>query len=461
MYIDPTAPDLFGPDDSVTGSGDPPRLPLAFALRKRRGLEFGDQSVLPQATAAAASVPADPVQQGRVLPNAARASNLGGLAAGYDTQIANYQQQLAELNKDPDYTDMAAAARTRGGQGVQVLGAALAAGMGPKDMQGLQGQFAQQSAHMMQPQKVEGGEIDVSGQVHLDPGYKRQKQIENLRESISTLEKQKLTAVTAEEKMRAEAMQRDQMYELRRLQVEAQREAARDRAANQQALLELKREGSGSKMQAHGVSPTGEIVSYNPSSGRLYVTNPDTGNVGEYRGPVVSQATADKNVMEGTKRVGNISRLDSLEQRVKDNPDVFGNVTSLASLTPSFVQSRINQANLTAPQRQILADTMRDSAQIINELYGAALSAGENRRASGFLPGPEDDSPTVLTKLASARQFEQSKLNELGPWGRQAQKLSTPAKAPALALPTVGDIVDGHRFKGGDPKQPTSWERAQ
>ena len=37
---------------------------------------------------------------------------------------------------------------------------------------------------------------------------------------------------------------------------------------------------------------------------------------------------------------------------------------------------------------------------------------------------------------------------------------TAPAKA-AQAPPQVGEIVDGHRFKGGDPKSPASWEATQ
>ena len=70
-------------------------------------------------------MPTNPVDQARVLPAAAAAARptLGGLAAGYDTKISDYQQQLAELNKDPDYTELARSQRARGQEGVQALGA--------------------------------------------------------------------------------------------------------------------------------------------------------------------------------------------------------------------------------------------------------------------------------------------------------------------------------------------------
>lgn len=258
---------LFGPDDEALDDGLPPSLPLAFAVRRQKkpyngtSFEAGDTSVLPRARDAAASVPASPVEQSRVLPQtaAARSPTLGGLAAGYDTQINEYQKQLQDVSRDPDYGALAQQARQRGAQGVGMMGAALAAGMGPRDLQPLQKDFAAQSAHLMQPQKIEGGEVDVSGAVRLDPGFKRQKQMESLRESIAALEKQKLTAVSTEERLRADQLQREQLQEFRKMQLEMQREANADRAANARAMIELRRDALDAKNGTMSVKDKAQI----------------------------------------------------------------------------------------------------------------------------------------------------------------------------------------------------------
>jgi hypothetical protein len=232
-------------DEQGNDYGPLPFLPLTTALRQRNkgaGLELGDGSVLPKARSAAASVPTNPVEQARVLPAATAArATLGGLASSYDTKIGDYQQQLQELNKDPDYSELAKSQRARGMEGVQALGASLAAGMGPRDMQNLQQHFAQQSTAMMAPQKVEGGEIDSSGEVRLDPGFKRQKQIADLRASIEHLEKAKLAAVTAEEKNRIEQRQQDMLNLFHQMQLE-----------NQRGLLDLRRDAAADKREARG-----------------------------------------------------------------------------------------------------------------------------------------------------------------------------------------------------------------
>jgi hypothetical protein len=250
-------------DDSGGDYGLPPFLPLTAALRRRSkapGFELGDDSVLPNARAAAASVPTNPVEQARVLPSATAARNtLGGLAAGYDTKLDDYQKQLQELNKDPDYTALGRQQRARGMEGVQALGASIAAGMGPQDMRGLQSHFAQQSAQMLAPQKIEGGEIDSSGEVRLDPGYKRQKQIADLRASMEHLEKQKLAAVTAEEKYRIEQQQQRMLNAFHEAQLQASRDAAADRAANARALIDLRRDAIDAKNGPLGVKDAAQI----------------------------------------------------------------------------------------------------------------------------------------------------------------------------------------------------------
>ena len=78
----------------------PPVLPLAYALRRAKsgGIGAGDGSVLPRAREAAASVPVNPVEQARVLPTARRLRarrHFGGLVAGYDKQIGDYQTAVA------------------------------------------------------------------------------------------------------------------------------------------------------------------------------------------------------------------------------------------------------------------------------------------------------------------------------------------------------------------------------
>jgi hypothetical protein len=421
--------DLFSPEDPSADYGLPSLLPLASAIRRQKngGVEFGDRSVLPKAAAAAASVPANPVEQSRILPQAANARppTLGGLAQGYATQINEYQKQLQALNQDPDYRGLAAQQRQRGSEGVQALGAALAAGMGPRDMQGLQSHFAQQSTQMLQPQKVEGGEIDASGRVRLDPGYKRQKQIADLRESMDRLEKQKLAAVTSEEKYRIEQQQNAMMNELRRQTVEMQREAAAARADIARQNLELRRDmqGGAGKLQAHGVTPEGAIVSYSPTLGRTFIAG-QNGDMVEYRGPMVSQGTADKQVLAAQHLQGSEQTFIDLEARMKAYPNAFGGASSLAALTPTLIQSRILNAKLSPEEQQVRADVLRQAAQAAHDLLGAAQTPSELATVANFIPNAQDPPDRVLQKLVSAREWQQRQLKTLGPWAKQAQSIN-------------------------------------
>jgi len=431
----PQALNAYNADPAEADDGALSFLPLAQALRlraKQGGIEAGDGSVLPQARKAAASVPAGPVEQARV-PN-----NFGALTQGYDQKITDYQRQLGELNQDPDYTEMASASRQRGGEGVQALAASIAAGMGPRDLQPLQQHFAQQSTRLMAPQKIEGGEIDASGNVTIDPGFKRQKQISDLRGAIEHLEKAKLTATTAEEKYRIEEQQNKMMMEFRNAQLQMQKEAHAGRIALAGAAREAN--GGAGKMQAHGVTPDGRMVSYSPQLGRTFVANPNGDGVVEYTGPLLSQGTADKNVLAAQHLQSTGATIDAIEATVKQHPRAFGGVTSLAALTPDIIQSRILSANLTPEERAARGLVLQQAAETVNQLYGAALSSGESARASAFVPDAKDNAPTILSKLQAARQWQQSKLKALGPFATQARNITGAADEPGSAAAQSGNV---------------------
>jgi hypothetical protein len=216
----------FAPDDPTGGV-------LVQALRAQRmrspfaGSSELENFALPKARAAAASVSDKPrdisepaasaAPSPTALPQTMASGPYAGLHASYDKQIAEGMARLAKLNEEPDYTQLAQAARQRGTDSFDTARAAILAGMGPRDMRGMQAPLMQQAMALQAPMKVEGGQIDSSGNVMIDPGFRRQKQAEMLQQNIAKLEALKQSAITAEERQRADAMQREMMLELRRM----------------------------------------------------------------------------------------------------------------------------------------------------------------------------------------------------------------------------------------------------
>lgn len=107
-------------------------------------------------------------------------------------------------------------------------------------------------------------------------------------------------------------------------------------------------------------------------------------------------------INEAPDRIGNII------ETAKKNEEAFGVVPAAASMLPNFIGSRITSKALTPEQRQARADVMRQAAQEIHALYGAALSRGEAGRANSFAPNPNDDYESVMSKLKSAQNYAKS-----------------------------------------------------
>lgn len=90
---------------------------------------------------------------------------------------------------------------------------------------------------------------------------------------------------------------------------------------------------------------------------------------------------------------------------------------------------------------------------------GAAATAGEvDNNVRTFFPVVGDSDATVK------RKAEARKAAELGmelPAGRGADKLPATPNSNSPKVPMRGQVVDGYKFKGGNPADPSNWEQAR
>jgi hypothetical protein len=127
---------------------------------------------------------------------------------------------------------------------------------------------------------------------------------------------------------------------------------------------------------------------------------------------------------------GDVRRVDSIIEKVESNKEAFGTVPALASSqwVPNAISSRILDKALTPGQRQARTAVAQEAAQAINDIYGAALSAGEASRADQWAYKATDSFETTMTKLKQARAWAASNADK---YGRKGATSSATTAAPA------------------------------
>lgn len=96
-----------------------------------------------------------------------------------------------------------------------------------------------------------------------------------------------------------------------------------------------------------------------------------------------------------------------------------------------------------------------------HEKFGTALSAGEQAAWKNATIAPGMNPQTIKANLAKRAEiantlYERSREQHIkGGYPLVEEAFQSRAKAPAP--PKVGDVVDGHRFLGGNPADPKSW----
>lgn len=97
--------------------------------------------------------------------------------------------------------------------------------------------------------------------------------------------------------------------------------------------------------------------------------------------------------------------------------------------------------------------TIIDTMRAINE-YDIALGQIAQRAASGELS--RADARAAVNALANPLEDFSSRVSGVRRPGTGGQQGAAPAGAPQ-----PGEVVDGYRYRGGDPGSPSSWERVE
>ena len=120
--------------------------------------------------------------------------------------------------------------------------------------------------------------------------------------------------------------------------------------------------------------------------------------------------------------------------------------------------------------RALVADI---GSQKIHDRSGAAVTAAETPRLKPFIPASTDDPATVAKKLTMFKaeyQAMQTEMEELysadmgyRPLGKPenggGQNNPTATQGPKRKAALKGQVMNGYRFKGGDPSKQENWEQ--
>lgn len=202
-------------------------------------------------------------------------------------------------------------------------------------------------------------------------------------------------------------------------QDEKSSQARQDRAlnlalstSNAQTLRRMQLENNFSQA---GFTPDGKPIVTNKTGQNYTVENTPNGpSYAPHVGPVIPKGTYDKNVQDAQILNSSASRSDAILKQVQENPGAFGIASSVISKLPEMVQGRASELALSQKEMQVRTDVLRQAAQEISDLYGAALSMGEQARANTFIPNPKDPPDVVVQKLKSARDWATTKANVYG-----------------------------------------------
>jgi hypothetical protein len=102
-------------------------------------------------------------------------------------------------------------------------------------------------------------------------------------------------------------------------------------------------------------------------------------------------------------------------EKIHQHPEAFSDWMAAASgLTPHWMSDRIAKAALTPEQYGIRVKVLKEAAKAIHELYGAALTAGEEQRAYGFLPSNLSTNELIISALSTIPEYASKMQQSVG-----------------------------------------------
>jgi hypothetical protein len=204
-----------------------------------------------------------------------------------------------------------------------------------------------------------------------------------------------------------------------------------------------------------------EVTERNLDPAKSYQMNKE-GKIEQIGGGGVTVNTGDgmKLTEAQSKDVGFYARgkyaLNDLEQLDKQLTSASGFMASKGGTLGNYFKD---------PEYQMAEGAGKDFlAIILRKDTGAAVTPQEfELYGQTYLPWPGDDTKTIAAKRDRRERALKALRRGLGTASPMADDIDRQFEAEMAGdmsgSPAVGDVVDGYRFKGGDPASPSSWEK--
>jgi len=192
----------------------------------------------------------------------------------------------------------------------------------------------------------------------------------------------------------------------------ADKAQARAEAQSQQLMMaEMFKGMKGSGKEA---APAAAHFGYD-SSGQRVLTTKDGGEftakmgidgqpvLTPFDGVATPKSTVEKEVQKVAPLMMAVSQNAALLKVIDENKPAFSpksRMSGIPILGPMMGAEAYTKSELDAQ-----AKVAKDAAEVINRLYGAAVTAGEEKRATRFIWNPDDNPVTLAAKLKAAQEW--------------------------------------------------------
>lgn len=166
-----------------------------------------------------------------------------------------------------------------------------------------------------------------------------------------------------------------------------------------------------------------------------------------------------------------IDTIDKALGQLSANPDAIGLTKGAVAGIPGVGQNLINWWNPGGVEARALVSNI--GSMVIHDRSGATVTAAETPRLRPFIPSATDSAVDAAKKLKLFKAEYQKMQLEIKDYAASqgykdpGEAVGGAAPAPAAPQsnlprpPKAGDVVDGYRFKGGNPNTNSNWEPAQ